>query len=131
MFYPAMLRSLEPSPFEHCLVLTARVRLHHRNEAEARAFSEGRMRDILQEPKISVSTIYSNYDHSEFRFVLERSRNSVSPYKRVIDLMLVCEQTAEASVDIVEINTVAVADPDNPADDSSLDFWMRRLHMRN
>ena len=130
-FFPAMRRCLEPSPFEHCLVVTARVRVKHRNEAETRAFAESRMREILAEPKVTLSPIYGSSEQSEFRFVLERSVDGGSPYKRVIDLMLVCEETGEAQVDIVELDCVPVKNPDEPADDSNLNFWMRRLAMIN
>jgi hypothetical protein len=129
-----MKRSLEPSPFEHCLIVSARVRVKHRNETETRAFAETRLLELLGKPKkITLSAIYAAHEHSEFRFVLERSSDpdEPGPYKRAIDLMLVCEETQEAQVDIVEIDAVPAKNPDDAADDSNLYFWMERLAMIN
>jgi hypothetical protein len=65
---------------------------------------------------------------AEFRFTLQRkTAQEPSPYKRVIDLMLRTSESGEAVVDIVEVNSVRVNNPEDPKDLSGVEDWLNRL----
>ena len=128
---PFMLRALEPSPFEHCMSVTGRVKLMHSTAEDGEAFAAKQLPGLVGvKGGLTVSTVYGNQDgFAEFRFTLQREDpDGVSPYKRVIDFMLRTLESGEAIVDIVEINSVRVNDPDNPANNSAAEEWLKRLN---
>ena len=131
--YSTLKRSLEPSPFEHCLAVIGRVKLNHASDLDALKFSQETLYNWLRvdpsDNALTVSEIFANSEgYAEFRFTLLRtSIDQISPYRRVLDAMLKGLENSEAVIDIVELDTIPVANPKDASNEISLHHWIHRL----